>query len=155
MQQSRWSSWLCRVAGLLRTLGWTAALYVVAAPWRELGGLITERTRWFGWFVLYSGIVLGFALGDFMREARPPATLRENFRLVRRMLCIPAVLTAAWLVVLQSLDLRDAAGVVFTAFLAYWGGVDIALGAMPWMEGGDTASGVPSRESGAVPPWES
>lgn len=159
MQTDRWAAWLCRIVGLLRTLGWAAALYLVASPWRELGGLIAERLRWFGWFVLYSGIVLGFALGDFMREARPPENVRENLRLAWRLLCLPAFLTAVWLVVLQSLGLRDAAGVVFTALLAYWAGVDIALGAMPLMEGrlpGEvSAEGAYSQDAGPLPPWES
>ena len=158
MQRLEWSAWLCRIAGLLRLLGWAAALYLVASPWRELGGLIAERVRWLGWFVLYSGVVLGFALGDFIREARPPETLRDHWRLLRRMLYLPAALTAAWLVVLQTLGQRDAAGVVFTAFLAYSAGIDVALGAMPWMEGrlygDDAARGDGSRGLGPVPPWE-
>lgn len=159
MQRQPCSSWLFRVAGLLRTLLWAAALYLVASPWRDLGGLITERLRWLGWFVLYSGVVLGFGLGDYIREARPPETLRENLRLVRRMLTLPAVLTAAWLVVLQSLGQRDIAGVVFTGFLSYWAGIDVAVGAMPLMEGKpcgeDAAFPASARDTGPLPPWES
>jgi hypothetical protein len=159
MRRNGFRAWVCRLAGLLRTLGWAAALYLVASPWRELGGLIAERVRWFGWFVLYSGVVLGFALGDYIREALPPETGRDHLRLMRRMLYLPAALTAIWLVVLQSLGQRDVAGVVFTAFLSYWAGIDVALGAMSWMEGGGSGStpeqSAASRHLGAMPPWES
>jgi|GEM_PF-2775123 len=159
MRRNDFRAWVCRLAGLLRTLGWAAALYLVASPWRELGGLITERVRWFGWFVLYSGVVLGFALGDYIREALPPEMPRDYLRLMRRMLFLPAALTAIWLIVLQPLGQRDVAGVVFTAFLSYWAGIDVSLGAMPWMEGGGFASdaerSAAGRQLGAVPPWES
>jgi len=159
MRRLEWRAWVCRIVGLLRTLGWAAALYFAASPWRELGGLITERVRWFGWFVLYAGIVLGFALGDYIREALPPESTRDNLRLMRRMLYLPAALTATWLVVLQLLNQREVAGVVFTAFLSYWAGIDVALGAMPLIEGGacctDAAGPESSSYLGPLPPWES
>jgi len=159
MRRTEWREWVCRFIGLLRTLAWAAALYFVASPWRELGGLITERVRWLGWFVLYAGIVLGFALGDYIGEALPPESTRDTLRLMRRTLYLPAVLTATWLVVLQLLHQREVAGVVFTAFLSYWAGIDVALGALPLMEGGkrcnDAANPRSSRNVGPAPPWES
>jgi hypothetical protein len=47
----------------------------------------------------------------------------------------PAIVAATALVALSAVGERGPVGVVATAFLAYWAGLDVAFGAVPLMEG--------------------
>jgi hypothetical protein len=66
---------------------------------------------------------------------------------------------------LTALGRRDSVGVVVTAFLAYWAGLDLAFGAVPLMEGKpyrflhplDPESPPPlddDEDDSWVPPWD-
>ncbi len=124
-----------RAAGMVWLMIWVTVLYVVAAPWRELGGIVDERLRWLEWFVLIVGLSIGFTVGRFGRDAAGPGTGRAHIDLLRCLLYPLAVLTVVALVVLISMGRRDPIGVVVTAFLAYWAGIDLAFGAVPLIEG--------------------
>jgi hypothetical protein len=157
--------WKRKLAGTLWLAVWILVLYVVAAPWRSLGGLVDERLRWLEYVVLLAGISIGFTIGRFGRDAALSDARRTHARFLRYLLYPPAAITAAGLVVLTALGERGAAGVVVTAFLAYWAGLDLAFGAVPLMEGKSyrferplDGEWIPERRGGRaarwVPPWE-
>lgn len=152
-------AWPRVVGGLLWITGWVGALYLVAAPWRELGGVVSEQLRWLESFVLFTGAVLGFSLGGCVREMARPDSLRRWVFLLRCLLYPPAVLTAVALVVLRVLGQQDPIGVVFTSFLSYWAGLDLAFGALPLLEGRPLAEEARTDESWREsaswkPPWD-
>lgn len=124
-----------RAAGHLWLAAWIAVLWLVAAPWRELGGLESELLRWLEGAVLGTGLVAGFTVGRFARDAAAGHPARTHARLLRVVLYPLAAITAAALVALAWAGERGSVGVVATAFLAYWAGLDLAFGAVPLMEG--------------------
>jgi hypothetical protein len=143
---------------------WIALLYAVAAPWRHLGGVEDERLRWLEAAVLLTGVSLGFTLGCLGRQAVLEMRGRGYARLLRWALVPPAALTALSIAGLTALGARGPAGVVVTALLAYWAGLDLAFGALPLMEGRscrldpplDALERGPARRDGKawLPPWE-
>jgi hypothetical protein len=157
-----------RVAGYLWLAVWIAVLWAVAAPWRHLGGLESEFLRWLETVVLGAGVLSGFTIGRFAREAAEGHPARTHASLLRFLLYPLAALTAGALVALAWSGERGPVGVVATAFLAYWAGLDLAFGAVPLMEGKPYAFDAPlPREEAAganarrrrpddawVPPWE-
>jgi hypothetical protein len=155
-----------RSAGFLWLLAWAVVLYLVAAPWRHLGGLVDERLRWLEWFVLLAGLTVGFAIGRHAREFAGPGTGRTHVGVLRLLMYPMAGLTALGLITLTLLGMRDPVGVVVTAFLAYWAGLDLAFGAVPLMEGKqyrlsrplDPEPPATKRDDDAdgswIPPWE-
>ena len=114
---------------------WGIALHAVASPWEDLGGLVCERLRWLERFVLFSGLVVGYGLGGWVRQVRPPTSAHAYFRSLRLLVYPAGVLTAAGLVASRLSGATDATGVVFTGFLAYWAGADAAHGAIPLLNG--------------------
>lgn len=153
--------WGRRAAGALWLLAWAVVLIAVAAPWRHLGGLVDERLRWLEAFVLLSGVTLGFTLGRCGREVILDGGGKTHARLLRFLLYPPALLATLGLLVLTALGERGPVGVVVTALLSYWAGLDLAFGAVPLMEGKSyrfTRPLDPERAAcGArpwVPPWE-
>ncbi len=155
-----------RLLGGLWLVAWIAVLYVVAAPWRSLGGLEDERLRWLEGFVLLAGLSVGFTLGRFGRDVAVAGTGRTHAWFLRFLLYPPAFLTAAGLIALSVMGKRGAVGVAVTGFLAYWAGLDLAFGAVPLMEGKPYAFDRPldpepedldrvrSSSDAWVPPWE-
>lgn len=157
--------WKRRVAGMLWLAAWIVVLYAVAAPWRSLGGVVSERLRWMEWFVLLAGLSTGVTLGRLGRDMALGVEWRTHLRFLRFLLYPVAVLTAASLVLLALVGERGPAGVVFTAFLSYWAGMDLAYGAVPMIDGRpySLTRGLPAEEEGRgeeqprggwVPPWE-
>jgi len=157
--------WARKLAGTSWLVAWILVLYAVAAPWRNLGGLVDERLRWLEYVVLVTGLSIGFTVGRFGRDAAESGPGRTHARFLRFLLYPPAAITAAGLVVLTALGERGTIGVVVTAFLSYWAGLDLAFGAVPLMEGKsyrfDRAldpAPVSLRREGRgdewVPPWE-
>ena len=134
VRENRWAI-RRRVAGWVWCSVWVCVLYAVAEPWRRLGGLVDERLRWLEAFVLATGLVAGLIVGGFGRDAVRPGRRRCHAGLLRYLLVPPAALTAAVLLVLYRFELGDPIGVVVSAFLAYWAGVDLAFGAWPLMCG--------------------
>jgi hypothetical protein len=124
-----------RVAGLAWLIAWCAVLWAVAAPWRNLGGLESERLRWLEWWALCSGIALGFTLGRGVRDWAQSGVGRTHARALRIALFPPGLVAALALIALSIVGERGPVGVVATAFLSYWAGFDVAFGAVPLMEG--------------------
>lgn len=161
---ARRSLWRRRIAGFLWLTGWIGLLYAVAAPWRSLGGLVDERLRWLEWFVLFTGLPLGFTLGRFARDLASAGGAHAYLGLLRFLLYPPLLLTAVSMVLLTFYGERGISGVVLTALLAYWAGLDIAFGAVPLMEGrsfrltrpldpDDSPRSLDARATW-VPPWD-
>ena len=151
-----------KVAGWTWLSAWIALLYVVAAPWRDLGGVEDERLRWLEAAVLLTGLCLGFTLGTLGRRAVLAMRGHTYARLLRWALVPPAALTALSIAGLTALQARGPAGVVVTALLAYWAGLDLAFGAVPLMEGRSCRLDAPldpeperaRRQDTWIPPWE-
>lgn len=149
-----------RVAGLGWLLFWSVLLFAVAATWGDPGRVVDERLRWLQWFVLVSGLCVGFLVGRFGRE-RAEDEGRAVIELLRQLLYPAAILAALGLIGLRALGGGEPIGVVVTAFLAYWAGLDLALGAVPLMEGKPFRLTRPlpddhsteSSESDRPPPW--
>lgn len=131
----RWRQSVRRVAGALWLAAWCGVLWAVAAPWRNLGGLESERLRWLEWWALCSGIALGFTLGRGARDWARSGVGRTHALALRVALYPPGLVAAVALVALSFAGERGPVGVVATAFLAYWGGFDVAFAAVPLMEG--------------------
>lgn len=138
MQPTPKRAWRRALGGAWLLL-WCAVLYVVASPWRALGGLESEFLRWLEWWALCAGIALGFTIGRAVRDWAQSGVGRTYARATRLIFHPPLLLTACALVILAERGERGPVGVVATAFLAYWGGLDIAFGAVPMMEGNDYA----------------
>jgi len=128
-----------RALGTAWLVSWCAVLYLVASPWRELGGLESEFLRWLEWWALCAGVALGFTIGRAVRDWAQTGAGRTYARATRLIFHPPLLLTACALVVLAQRGERGPVGVVATAFLAYWAGLDVAFGAVPMMEGKDYA----------------
>ena len=153
-----------RVAGTIWLAAWVVVLWVVVSPWTDLGGLVDERLRWLEWFVLFTAVPVGLTVGTFAREAAGPGTGWSHLDLLRILLYPVGALTACALIVVAVLKHHDVIGVVVTAFLAYWAGLDLAFGAIPLLNGRSYRLARPldpepdrDTESGIdrwAPPWE-
>lgn len=126
---------LRRVAGAAWLTVWCGVLWAFAAPWRNLGGLESERLRWLEWWALCTGIALGLTMGAGARDWARSGVGRTHALALRVALYPPGIVAAIALVALASVGERGPVGVVATAFLSYWGGFDAAFGAVPLMEG--------------------
>lgn len=158
--------WKRRVVGFAWLAAWIAVLYLFAAPWQDLGGVEDERLRWLEYVALLAALSIGFTIGRIGREAAVVHPGRTHARFVRFLLYPPAALTAAGLLVLARLGPRGGIGVVSTAFLSYWAGLDLAFGAVPLMEGRsyrferpldpepETLRRLAALDDSSVPPWE-
>jgi hypothetical protein len=124
-----------RVAGAAWLAAWCGVLWAVAAPWRNLGGLESERLRWLEWWALCAGIALGFTMGAGARDWARSGVGRTHALALRVALYPPGLVAAVALVALSYAGERGPIGVVATAFLSYWAGFDVAFGAVPLMEG--------------------
>lgn len=124
-----------RIAGLTWLVTWVAVVVLFHSPWRELGGLVSETTRYWERVVLaYSAIAGGF-VGATVRSAARPGSGRSHAGLLRYVLGLPAALVAVTLVVLRLRDLDDWVGVVSVGFVAWWAGLDACVGAVPLLRG--------------------
>ena len=126
---------LRRLAGSAWLAGWLLTLYLVASPWRDLGGVVDERLRWLESAALVLAIPVGATVGRFARDAALRDGRVTHARVARHALLPPAIACAAALLGMTVAGIRDPIGVVTTAFLSYWAGVDLAFGALPLMEG--------------------
>lgn len=159
-------AWVRRLLGYAWLSGWVAVLWVFVDPWRHLGGIESEWLRWLEGWALATGLILGGLIGRFAREAAVGLVGRTHATLLRYVLYPPAAIAAIALVALRVAEEAGPIGVVATAFLAYWAGLDLTFGALPLMEGRDYAfrrplapDPLPEEEVGAptaawVPPWE-
>ena len=144
-----------RAAGFLWLAAWCGVLWCVASPWRRLGGLESERLRWLEWWSLSAGVALGLAMGRVARDRAETVAGRTHAQALRLALYPPAIVAAAALVALSTAGERGPVGVVATAFLAYWAGLDVAFGAVPLMEGRSYAFARPLDPDDETVPRES
>lgn len=142
-------STLRRLAGWAWLAAWCGVLWAVAAPWRDLGGLESERLRWLEWWALCAGIALGFTMGRGVRDWVQSGVGRTYARALRFALYPPGLVAAIALATLSFVGERGPVGVVATAFLSYWAGLDVAFGAIPLMEGESYAFARPLDPDGA------
>ena len=141
-----------QAAGTLWLAAWCAVLYLFAAPWRALGGIESERLRWLEWWAVAAGVGVGYAAGRLARDWVASAPGRTHARSLRVALYPPAAVAAAALVPLAAQGERGPVGVVATAFLAYWAGMDVAFGAVPLMQGKSYALTRPLDPDDTDPP---
>lgn len=135
-QRTKSRSAVRRAAGAAWVAAWCGVLWAVASPWRNLGGLESERLRWLEWWALCSGIALGYTMGCGARDWARSGEGRTYARAMRVALYPPGLVAAIALVALAWVGERGPIGVVATAFLSYWAGFDVAACAVPLMEGG-------------------
>ena len=128
-----------RLLGVAWLLLWSGVLWFVAAPWRALGGLESELLRWLEWWALLAGLALGFTIGRTVRDWAQSGAGRSHARSLRLVFYPPAAVTVIALGAFGIAGSRGAIGVVATAFLSYWAGLDVAVGAVPLMDGKDYA----------------
>ncbi len=124
-----------RIIGWCWLVVWLCMLWSVHAPWRDLGGLVSEQLRWLERFGLGAGLILGCFVGSLGRDAVSGGRGHTHRRLLRRLWLPPA---AAAMVAMLWLDRRGLpyhAAVVCNVWLAYWGGLDIGFGAWPLASG--------------------
>jgi len=133
--RTRFTGFRRRLTGVLWLAAWCGVLWAIAAPWRQLGGLESERLRWLEWWSLSTGVALGFTMGRVARERAEAVAGRTHAQALRFALYPPAIVAAGALVALSAYGERGPVGVVATAFLSYWAGLDVAFGAVPLMEG--------------------
>ena len=112
--------WLRRLVGALWTAGWFGVLWAVHRPWGGLGGLVSERLRWFERFVLAAGLIVGSTLGDVVRSVT--ATRSGQARGARWLLYPAAVIGALGMAVLRLAGRDDPIGVVLNGLLSYTAG---------------------------------
>jgi len=123
---------------VLRIVLWAAILQAADRPWRELGGLLSERMRWLERIVLGGALVAGWVAG-----LPPPddAPRQPRSMLLRRIPWLaPGAVVALALVVLEICGLWKWVLLLFAGWLAYWAGLDLAGGAWPLLR--------PGREEG-------
>jgi hypothetical protein len=80
-------------------------------------------------------MAFGFTLGRGARDWVRSGVGRTHARALRVALYPPGLVAALALIALSIADERGPVGVVATAFLSYWAGFDVAIGAIPLMEG--------------------
>ena len=135
-----------RVAGAAWCAVWFLLLWAVLAPWDQLGGIVSQRLRWLERFALAFGLIAGTTAGGYARDACRPGSGRTHRRLLRLLLLPQAAITAAALIRLAVIDHEPGIGIVTTAFLSWWAGVDMAIGAWPLL------GGLPYRFDGPIAP---
>lgn len=128
-----------RTLGAAWLLLWCGVLWCVATPWRALGGLESELTRWLAWWALTAGLAMGYTIGRAVRAWAASGPGRTHARSLRLVFYPPAAITVIALGALGIAGSRGPTGVVAMAFLAYWAGLDVAIGAVPLMDGKDYA----------------
>ncbi len=117
-------------------MAWLAALFAVASPWKELGGIVSERLRWFHRFSLFMGFAVGEMLGRWCRESSAGRSRSYREWSNRVLWYGPSLFVAAMLVILKVQGGRlGETGVTLTGYLSYWAGLDAGRGFFPLMHG--------------------
>ena len=124
-----------RIAGYLWLISWTIVLGAMAAPWLDLGGIESDFMRWMESVVLGMGVIFGFTIGRFARDAAERNPSRTHATLLRVAVYPAGAIAAIALIVLGWAGERGAVNVVTTALLSYWAGFDVAFAALPLMFG--------------------
>jgi len=126
---------LRRSAGIAWIAVWVMTLYVLAAPWRAVIGLVDELARWSAWLALYAGLIAGAVVGRVARLAAEEGGDWTWRRLARAALGPAAVVSVSALGMLAMFGPPDWIGVVVLALASWWAGLDLAFGAVPLLDG--------------------
>jgi hypothetical protein len=125
-----------KALAVVRLAAWVVVLYAVAAPWRRLGGLVSEDVRWLEWFVLFAGVPVGFEVGALARGLAEEHGGRWPSSLVARAVFYPPLaLTALGIVSATLCGRDDLIGVVLTGLLSYSAGADASWSVKPLFDG--------------------
>ena len=115
--------WWRRLVGLTWLLAWSGLLYLSVRPWRDLGGLVSERSRWWVRFALYAGLAVGSTAGEIARGAGGRRRRAAEFGRRLRWLLYPAALAGTvGLLLLQATGRHDSVGILLTGLLSYVAG---------------------------------
>ncbi len=135
--------------GLTWLLAWSGLLYLSVRPWRDLGGLVSERSRWLVRLALYAGLAAGCTAGEIARGPAGRARDIAGFGRRLRWLLYPAALAAtAGMLLLQATGRRDPIGILLTGLLSYTAGASTSyLGLSRFCRGTDREG---YRESGST-----
>lgn len=128
--------WLRRAVGWAWLGAWCLVLHLVASPWKDLGGIVDERLRWFHRFTLLMGVASGIVAGMHVRETaehRTPSHRRRWYRIAWYVLAGSAAVLMICLAV--SSHREGEIGIVFTGFLAAWAGLDGGHAIYPLLHG--------------------
>jgi hypothetical protein len=127
--------WRRRLLGWIWIGAWVLVLVVVHAPWSNLGGIVSERMRWYERATLGSATIAG-ALAGAMGRAWASRPGGPSHAVQSRWLWLPpAVLTTA---IVAAAELRGDWAltlVTLVGFVSYWAGLDVAFGAWPLARG--------------------
>jgi hypothetical protein len=119
----------------------------VASPWKDLGGIVDERLRWFHRFSLCMGLAAGAIAGNHGREYGAGRGRSYRRRWYRTAWYSLASITAVLMVVLATTPPREGEiGVLLTAFLASWCGIDCGWSIYPMLHGRSPDDVVESAE---------
>jgi len=127
-----WQGTRRRLVGTLWFASWLIVLRAVHRPWEELGGVIPERARWLERLVLGAAFVAGCLVGTVVREKAQGPLVQSHARALRYVWIPPGALAAG--VMLFTGDWQRQL-LVLVGALAYWAGLDIAVGAWPLLSG--------------------
>ena len=115
--------WWRRLLGLTWLVAWSSLLYLSVRPWHDLGGLVSERSRWLVRFALYAGLAAGFTAGEIVRGPAGRRRNAANFGRRLRWLLYPAALAGtAGMLLLQATGRHDSIGILLTGLLSYVAG---------------------------------
>ncbi len=148
------SAGLRRAAGTVWTGAWCVTLYLVARPWRDLGGWVDERVRWSAWAALLVGLTLGFSVGRLARRAAVETGRVTHARLLRDAIVPVAAAAAIAIGILRLFGQDDPIGVIVLGLLALWSGADLAYAAVPLMDGEPYAFARPLPPPPDVDPFD-
>lgn len=129
--------WVRQASGWIWLLLWAAILDFLHRPWHELGGLLSERMRWLERFVLGAAFLVGCFVGSFVRDAAQSFRGRNHVDSLRFVWIPPAALTAVTMAACARFDRWPWTLLVLTGFMAYWAGLDAAVGAWHLARGRD------------------
>ena len=129
--------WLRKASGLARAGGWLWLLWTFHAPWRELGGLVGERTRWAERVVLGLGLILGMAAGSQARVWSAPSTGLDHAWFLRWIHAPAGTAVAVALVALEARGEWRTVLILVNGWLALCAGFDFEIAARPLVEGRD------------------
>ena len=141
--------WWRRLIGLTWLLAWSGLLYLSVRPWRDLGGLVSERSRWLVRLALYAGLAVGCTAGEIVRgPARRPRNTPEFGRRLRWLLYPAALAATAGMLLLQAAGSHDSSGILLTGLLSYAAGASTSyLGLSRFCRGTDRESDRESRDT--------
>ncbi len=137
--------WRRRLVGWLWIGAWLTVLTSVHAPWSDLGGIVSERTRWIERVTLGTCAIFGAFAGAVGRERSTRPGGPSHAALVR-WIWIPPAAAAAAVAAVAALAGRWAETLIaLVGILSYWAGLDAAFGAWP------LACGAPYSFSRPIP----